>query len=176
MVSSEILDWYMARYPFVHKDGKITNIDVAIASKMAGLKIICGKNGILTFREMRPGRCIYCGGTKCTQYPPWISREGPSKGLEIYTCRRKIFNGKRFFRLLNPILYASYRSAKRNNFTVCPRCHSRRFVIEEHRLDTGLFVMAIFECRTCRFTGSTFWVTPSGKKWLLSIFNRPTES
>ena len=144
--------------PYVCEDGLIVNLDLVTASKLAGVKLVCGRDGKTIFRERRRGRCVFCGGKKCMDDPDYIVPFGLESTdhvfIEVYSCRSKAFLGKKYMRYIANITARLGELTRKKKLNICPVCGSGKLV----RLNgtkctkkTELRYRVI--CKTCGFKG-----------------------
>jgi len=135
--------------PIVHDDGSISNIDLTIANRMS-IKKVRDEKGNLVFYELRPGRCIFCGGKKCTRHPGYMFTPGYWM-WGVFFCKGKSFRGKDFARKLEEATSGRLRKGR------CPRCDSGRVEFEECEVSEWKGrVQVNMSCTNCGFASKMF--------------------
>jgi hypothetical protein len=151
--------------PVVLSSGKVLNVDPTIASKMDGLEIVEDEDGNREYRELRPGRCIYCEGTECTRTPTLVGIGiNPKWYIEFYKCEGKVFKGKEFIRNVPMIQEKILEHMGKDGITVCPRCKARKLSVKTFEINKGLWLYVFYKCENCGWDGETMWLTEAGKK------------
>ena len=144
--------------PFVDQDGIVSNVDPAILSHMNGIRYARTKDGNKLPKEIRPGRCIFCGRKLCTKKPLEMrAPDSSSPSLEVCFCKHKNFRGSFFLRDIRPSAQEWMGRYRREKRIICPQCASNKFVAikekafakNEAREVDLLYIMRAYSCQTC---------------------------
>lgn len=162
-IPSGLQDWYRKEFPFVHKDGTISNLDPAIASKIAGVKMTRSKDGSVIFRERRPGRCIFCGGKKCTKnLPLMVSCKGGLTAFYRFLCCSEQFKGRTFCRDADSVASRWLRLIRKERTDICPMCGSSKWKMTKkeslsRKGKSKGWMLRSFECGNCVYKGTVYY-------------------